>query len=78
MDALYYLSKLAGVMSIQEFVVVGRNAPDSARMHQIRAETLEAQQGRGRDGAEREYLAALEKVPGTAVYHECARGSQTA
>ncbi len=63
-DALYYLSKLAGIMSIQEFGVVRRNAPDSARMHQIRAETLEAQQDV--DGAEREYLAALEKRPGTA------------
>ena len=63
-DALYYLSKLAGVMSIQEFGVVGRDAPDSARMHQIRAEILEAQQDV--DGAEREYLVALKKRPGTA------------
>jgi predicted Zn-dependent protease len=62
-DALYYLSKLAGVMSVQEFGVVGRDAPDSARMHQIRAETQEAQGDA--DGAEREYLVALEKRPGT-------------
>jgi tetratricopeptide (TPR) repeat protein len=63
-EALYYLSKLAAVMSVQEFGVVGRNAPDSARMHQIRAETLEAQKDAA--GAEREYLVALEKRPGTA------------
>jgi tetratricopeptide (TPR) repeat protein len=63
-DALYYLSKLAAVMSVQEFGVVGRIAPDSARMHQLRGETLEAQKDPG--GAEREYLVALEKRPGTA------------
>lgn len=63
-DALYYLSKLAGVLSVQEFGTVGRKAPDSARMHQIRAETLEAQKDAA--GAEREYLVALEKRPGTA------------
>ena len=62
-DALYYVSKLTAVLSVQEFGVVARDAPDSARMHQIRAETLEAQKDAA--GAEREYLVALQKRPGT-------------
>ena len=63
MDALYYLSKLTGVLSVQAFGVVASLAPDSARMHQIRAETLEARKDAA--GAEMEYRAALEKRPGT-------------
>jgi protein O-GlcNAc transferase len=64
LDALYYLSKLTGILSLQEFAVVSELAPESARMHQIKAEALEAH-GDG-SGAEREYLEALEKRPGTA------------
>ncbi len=61
LDALYYLSKLTAVLSQQEFAAVARIAPDSARMHQIKAEVSEAQGDLA--GAEREYLAALEKRP---------------
>ena len=64
LDALYYFSKLTAILSQQEFGAVARISPDSARMHQIRAEGLEAQGDAA--GAEREYLAALEKRPGTA------------
>jgi len=64
LDALYYFSKLTGVLSQQEFASVARIAPESARMHQIRAEALEAQGDTS--GAEREYLTALEKRPDTA------------
>ncbi len=64
LDALYYLSKLTGILSQQEFAAVARIAPESARMHQIRAEALEAQGDTA--GAEREYLAALAQMPDTA------------
>lgn len=64
LDALYYTSKLTGLLSQQEFAFVAEHAPDSARMHQIKAETLEAQGDAA--GAEREYLASLEKRPRTA------------
>ena len=64
LDALYYTSKLTGLLSQQEFGFVAEHAPDSGRMHQIRAEALEAKGNA--DGAEREYLAALEKQPRTA------------
>src|SRR5947209_7618823 len=63
LDALYYVSKLAGVLSQQQFLELAQIAPDGARMHQLRGEAYEAQ-GNGAD-AEREYLAALERQPGT-------------
>lgn len=63
LDALYYLSKLADVLSRQEFMALARLDPDSARVHQLQAEGLAAA-GRQED-AEREYLAALERRPGT-------------
>jgi Tfp pilus assembly protein PilF len=63
MDALYYLSKLTAILSQQEFAAVAQIAPESARMHQIKAEMLEAQGNAA--GAEWEYLAALEKRPGS-------------
>lgn len=62
-DALYYTSKLAGILAQQEFAVVVESAPDSARTHQIRAEALEAQGDAA--GAQREYQAALDQRPGT-------------
>jgi len=62
-DALYYLSKLADVLSHQEFMALARMAPDSARVHQLQADGFAAQ---GKEAeAEREYLAALERRPGT-------------
>lgn len=64
LDALYFVSKLTGVLSQQEFAYVAEHASDSARMHQIRAEAMEAQGDA--PGAEKEYLAALEKRPRTA------------
>lgn len=64
LDALYYTSKLTGLLSQQEFAFVVEHAPDSARTHQIRAETMEAQGDAA--GAEREYLAAIEQRPRTA------------
>lgn len=63
-EALYYVSKLTGILSLQQFVAVSRLAPDSARMNQIEAEALEAHGDTA--GAERAYLTALEKRPGTA------------
>jgi len=64
LDALYYTSKLTGLLAQQEFAYVAEHAPDSARTHQIKAETLEAQGDAA--AAEREYLDALEKRPRTA------------
>jgi predicted Zn-dependent protease len=64
LDALYYLSKLAAILSRQEFLALAEIAPDSARVHQIQAEGLAAKGDAA--GAEREYLAALDKRPGTA------------
>ena len=63
LDALYYLSKLAAVLSQQQLGYIVEQAPESARAHQIRAEILVAQEKT--EEAEREYLAALEKRPGT-------------
>lgn len=63
LDALYYLSKLAAVLSQQQLGYVLERAPDSARAHQIRAEILVAQDKI--EEAEREYRTALEKRPGT-------------
>jgi tetratricopeptide (TPR) repeat protein len=65
LEALYYISKLAGVLSQMEFGEVSQIAPDSARMHQIQAEALEARGDAA--GAEKQYLAALERRPETAA-----------
>ncbi len=63
LDALYYLSKLADVLAQQEFLALSKIDPDSARVHQLRADGLAA--ASRQDEAEREYLAALERRPGT-------------
>jgi tetratricopeptide (TPR) repeat protein len=63
-DALYYVVKVTAILSQQEFSQAAAMAPDSARTHQLKAEALEA--GGDDAGAEREYLAALGKIPGTA------------
>lgn len=60
-DALYFVSKLAAVLSGQEFLQLEKVAPDSLRTHQLRAEALTATGDNA--GAEREYLAALEHKP---------------
>ena len=62
LDALYFLSKLAVILSGQEFFALSELAPDSPRVHQIKAEGLAAKGDTA--GAEREFLAALEKKPG--------------
>ena len=60
-DALYYLSKLAGVMSIQEFESRG---PQCSRLRAHASDSGRDPGGAARpaNGAEREYLAALEKA----------------
>jgi tetratricopeptide (TPR) repeat protein len=60
-DALYYLGVTAGALAQAEYARVLALAPDSARAHQLKAQSYEAQ-GRSID-AEAEYKAALEKDP---------------
>jgi tetratricopeptide (TPR) repeat protein len=64
LDVLYYLTKLAGVLSQQQYLAVLQLAPDSARAHQLKGEGLAAHDEPAE--AEREYLAALERKPGAA------------
>jgi len=61
-DALYYLAITTGALAQVEYARVLDLAPDSARAHQLRGESLEAR-GRALD-AEAEYKAALAKQPG--------------
>jgi tetratricopeptide (TPR) repeat protein len=61
-EALYYITKLAGILSQMELGAVEELAPDSARAHQIRAAALAPQDAKS---AEKEYEAALERRPGT-------------
>lgn len=60
-DALYYVGMTAGVLAEAEYQRLLALAPGSARAHQLRAESLEAQ-GR-RPEAEAEWKAALEVNP---------------
>ena len=60
-DALYYLGTVAARLSQQSFADLQRAAPDSARVHQLLAEGLEAQDRR--DAAAKEYEAALARQP---------------
>ena len=60
-DVLYYLGLVTRQLATQEFGRLMRIAPDSARVHQLRAETFEAQDRRA--DAEKEYAAALEANP---------------
>ena len=62
-DALYYLSKLTGILSQQNFAALLSQNLGSARAHEVKAEIFVAQ-GRFED-AEREYLGALELKPGS-------------
>ncbi len=61
LDALYYLNRLSSVLARQEFARLYAMAPESARVHQLMAESLHEQDDAA--GEEREYLAALEKNP---------------
>jgi tetratricopeptide (TPR) repeat protein len=60
-DVLYYLGLVTGRLSQAEFQRLVAMAPDSARVHQLMAESFEAQERRTE--AEAEYAAALEKKP---------------
>jgi tetratricopeptide (TPR) repeat protein len=60
-DALYYLGSVSARLADREFGRLESIAPDSARMHQLRAESLEAQDKRA--AAEKEYDAALAVKP---------------
>jgi tetratricopeptide (TPR) repeat protein len=60
-DALYYLGLVAGTLAQQTFHELETRAPDSARLHQLMAELLEAQDKRA--AAEKEYEAALARRP---------------
>jgi tetratricopeptide (TPR) repeat protein len=60
-DVHYYLGLVTRRLAAQEFERLATMAPDSARMHQLRAETLDAQQRRA--DAEKEYAAALAAKP---------------
>jgi len=60
-DALYYLGLVTGALAQQQFHDLETRAPDSARLHQLLAESLEAQDKR--IAAEKEYEAALARRP---------------
>lgn len=60
-DVLYYLGLVTRRLAADEFQRLARIAPDSARVHQVQAEMLDAQQRRA--DAEKEYAAALEAKP---------------
>lgn len=60
-DALYYMGLVTARLAAAEFARLAAMAPDSARVHQLQAETLEAQEQRA--AAEKEYEAALRARP---------------
>jgi tetratricopeptide (TPR) repeat protein len=60
-DVLYYLGLVTRRLAADEFQRLVRMAPESARVHQLQAEMLEAQQRRAE--AEKAYTAALEQNP---------------
>ncbi len=60
-DALYYLGRLCGILSQTEFQRLFALAPDSARVHQLLAESYQAQEDKAK--AEEEYQAALKADP---------------
>lgn len=63
-DVLYYVGMTAGALAQQEFSRLLAEAPDSARAHQLRAESYEAE-GKSQEAKE-EYQAALEAGPASA------------
>jgi tetratricopeptide (TPR) repeat protein len=62
-DALYYLGLTAGVLAEAEYKRLLSLAPDSARAHQVMAESYRAQDRPAK--AEAEWKEALEKQPGS-------------
>ena len=61
MDALYYLGVVAGILSQSEYERLFALAPESARVHQLLAESHQVQENTAE--AEREYRAALAANP---------------
>ncbi len=61
LDALYYLGRVSALLSQIEYQRLYSIAPDSARVHQLMAESFQAQHNRAK--AEEEYKAALEANP---------------
>ncbi len=61
LDALYYLGRLCGILSQIEYQQLYALAPDSARVHQLLAESYRAQENAAK--AEEEYKAALKADP---------------
>ena len=62
-DALYYVVKLTGVLSQMELTEMAKLDPDSARVHQVKAEALSSLGDA--QGAETEYREALARRPNT-------------
>lgn len=60
-DALYYLGRLCGILSQIEYQRLYALAPDSARVHQLLAESYRAQENTAK--AEEEFKAALKANP---------------
>ena len=56
-DALYYLGEVSGILSQSEYEQLYSLSPESARVHQLLAESYQVQENTA--GAEREYRAAL-------------------
>jgi len=60
-NVLYFLGLVTRGLAAEEFERLARTAPDSARVHQLRAEMFDAQERRA--DAEQEYAAALAAKP---------------
>ena len=60
-DVLYYLGLVSARLAEQQLLHLAQVAPESARVHQLQAEALEAQERRA--AAEEEYEAALKVKP---------------
>jgi tetratricopeptide (TPR) repeat protein len=60
-DVLYYMGLVSARLAEQELLRLAQLAPESARVHQLQAEALEAQDRR--TAAEEEYEAALKVKP---------------
>jgi protein O-GlcNAc transferase len=61
LDALYYLGRVTLILSQVQYRELYALAPDSARVHQLLAESYQAQENRAK--AEEEYQAALKLNP---------------
>ncbi len=66
-DLMYYLGRATGLLSKQTFDALRASQPDSARAHQILAETYSVL--RNIPGAEKEYREALRLRPATPGLH---------